>query len=484
MSLERSVASAVLSVAVLCSLVSAVGASVTYIYTGDNYTTAGGGAYNTSMSVSGSFTFASALGINLSNFDALADVVSFTFEDGVQTYTEADTFEFTEFLVSTNESGAITGWAVELSKVPGGQPTGTGIATCNTIPGILATGVCASDALGSAGGIGGVGGGESLTSGAWTAVLEPDVTYTYTYAGNNFTSADAPFTTADSLSISITLSSPLPPNISDFDASGIATVFSFSNGVNVFDNFSATTREFRFTTDGTGAITEWAASAASVSQPGPVGGGSVSCQLGTSIITASDCAPGGPLGGTDHVDAGVDHDLVQGTSIATIIDSPGTWTLRPDPSPFVQTFEIFGSSTGVGWSWRIDIAGSTVAFANNVGPLSIGQTAQDFKNEFVLSINSNLGTSGCSATDISSNRFQLACPDAFGFFLADAAGTGADCLVTDTIGGAGCSFNPTIVQVTPLAVPTLGPWALLFLSGLILTIGLAVLEWRVWAKDS
>ena len=62
MSLERSMASSMLSITVLCCLVSAAGASVTYIYVGDNYTTAGGGPYTTSMSVSGSFTFTGTAG--------------------------------------------------------------------------------------------------------------------------------------------------------------------------------------------------------------------------------------------------------------------------------------------------------------------------------------------------------------------------------------------------------------------------------------
>lgn len=83
-----------LSAAISCSLVSTAQAATTntYTYVGDNYTDAGGGSYTTSMSVSGSFTFSSPLASNLSNFDALPSIVSFTFADGVQVYSETDSF--------------------------------------------------------------------------------------------------------------------------------------------------------------------------------------------------------------------------------------------------------------------------------------------------------------------------------------------------------------------------------------------------------
>jgi len=168
-----------LSAAVMCSLVSTARAAATYTYVGDNYTNAGGGSYTISMSVSGDFTFASPLASNLSNFNALPSIVSFTLTDGVQVYSETGSFAFTEFRVSTNAFGGITAWAVEFSKVPGGLPAGTGIVTCNTNPGIISAGICATDVLGSGGGIGGVGGGESLTSGLWLSPPDfgPAVSY-------------------------------------------------------------------------------------------------------------------------------------------------------------------------------------------------------------------------------------------------------------------------------------------------------------------
>lgn len=170
-----------LSAAISCSLVSTAQAATTntYTYVGDNYTDAGGGSYTTSMSVSGSFTFSSPLASNLSNFDALPSIVSFTFADGVQVYSETDSFSFTEFLVSTNAFGGITEWAVEYSKVPGGPATGTGIGTCNTNPGIVSAGNCATEVLGSGGVISGVGGGESLTAGVWLSPPDfgPGVSY-------------------------------------------------------------------------------------------------------------------------------------------------------------------------------------------------------------------------------------------------------------------------------------------------------------------
>jgi hypothetical protein len=130
------------------------------------------------------------------------------------------------------------------------------------------------------------------------------------------------------MSISITTSIPIPPSSSNFDAAGIVTTFSFSNGVNVVTDLTATGTLFRFSTDATGVITDWAVLAADAT-----GGGSQSCQLGTTImIVVGDaaCAPGGIIGGTAHVDFGL--DISPMSSQAFVVDSPGPWT-GPPPLP-------------------------------------------------------------------------------------------------------------------------------------------------------
>lgn len=72
-------------IATLCSLVSIARAAETFTHTykGDNYTDTGGGPYTTSMSISGSFAFACPLTSNLTNFNALPNIISFTLTDVV-----------------------------------------------------------------------------------------------------------------------------------------------------------------------------------------------------------------------------------------------------------------------------------------------------------------------------------------------------------------------------------------------------------------
>jgi hypothetical protein len=100
--------------------------SATYVYTGSNYATvvdhttctAGTCAdYTTSMSVNGSFTTAAALGPNLSALEIAPLVNSYSFSDGLNTYTSGDpNGRIYEFRVSTDGSGAIvaTGTTITL----------------------------------------------------------------------------------------------------------------------------------------------------------------------------------------------------------------------------------------------------------------------------------------------------------------------------------------------------------------------------------
>jgi hypothetical protein len=100
--------------------------SATYVYTGSNYATvvdhttctAGTCAdYSTSMSATGSFTTAAALPPNLSAVEITPLVTSYSFSDGLNTYTSSDpNGRVVEFRVSTDGSGAIvaTGTTITL----------------------------------------------------------------------------------------------------------------------------------------------------------------------------------------------------------------------------------------------------------------------------------------------------------------------------------------------------------------------------------
>ena len=90
--------------------------------------------------------------------------------------------------------------------------------------------------------------------GSWTAATVGSST-TYTYTGNVFTTAYAPFTLANSVSGSFTITT-LSPDLLDDPVT--PTTFSFSDGVNTFTNTNASITEyFEVSTNASGAITNW-----------------------------------------------------------------------------------------------------------------------------------------------------------------------------------------------------------------------------------
>jgi hypothetical protein len=124
--------------------------------------------------------------------------------------------------------------------------------------------------------------------------------------------------------------------------------------------------------------------------------------------------------------------------------------------PVTRTFSISGTSDETPWSWRISPPETAVTkiSATDVGPVPNGQGPFAFVGVFVASIDANSFSSGCDADSVDVTTFQITCPGDFRFYVNDAPGTGTECEVTGTIGGSGCSFNPTIVEVAS-AVPAL-----------------------------
>jgi len=102
-------------------------AATSYQYSGNNYTTIidftppNGTTYDTSMSVTGSFSTLAPLAANLALTDISADVTSYSFNDGVATLDESTSIVLGVFSVATDALGDITEWKIELGS---GLPIG------------------------------------------------------------------------------------------------------------------------------------------------------------------------------------------------------------------------------------------------------------------------------------------------------------------------------------------------------------------------
>jgi len=100
--------------------------SVTYTYTGNDFETATS-PYTTSDFVSGSFTLPTALGDNLVDDDITSIISSYSFTDGVETFSSTSDPAAEETLdVSTNSTGAITAWSISLAT---GPPASNSVST-------------------------------------------------------------------------------------------------------------------------------------------------------------------------------------------------------------------------------------------------------------------------------------------------------------------------------------------------------------------
>ena len=103
--------------------VAAAQAGVTYTYTGATFLGAHD-PFTTSDNVTGTVTFNTPLGANLNLANVLADVSSFSFTAGPETLTNLTAnAAWTQFQISTDASGNITGWHIYAGLGGGGDFT-------------------------------------------------------------------------------------------------------------------------------------------------------------------------------------------------------------------------------------------------------------------------------------------------------------------------------------------------------------------------
>ena len=109
--------STTLLIGFLLMVVSSHTFAVTYSYEGGFYQNIAGPNYTTSMRISATFETATPLASNLSFSDITASLVSFSFNDGVQTIDQTNA-EILGFYVSTDANGVPATWEITLWEAP------------------------------------------------------------------------------------------------------------------------------------------------------------------------------------------------------------------------------------------------------------------------------------------------------------------------------------------------------------------------------
>jgi len=135
-----------------------------YTYTGNTYDSVSG-SYTTSMRITGSIQTPVPLGPNLILQDVSAGILSYSFNDGLQTLA-GGTPAAASFLFSTDAAGVIVDWTVQLSGSPGAI-----VSNGPPVPG--------SDIIDSGSGLGGFGrvtgtGSGATAQGSWVHVFVPE----------------------------------------------------------------------------------------------------------------------------------------------------------------------------------------------------------------------------------------------------------------------------------------------------------------------
>lgn len=156
----------------------------------------------------------------------------------------------------------------------------------------------------------------------WAAFCTPlaNAGAVYTYTGNDFTSASAPFTTSEYITGSFTVATALGANLSL--ASITPTSFTFSDGVDTVTNLNANSDLFQVATNNLGQINDWY-----IDINYNVGDGPLIQTLGPIRDLSNCCA-----------------DIAENASHTLSASNPkgdnGSWVATgaaPEPSPFVLT---------------------------------------------------------------------------------------------------------------------------------------------------
>jgi hypothetical protein len=142
---------------------------------------------------------------------------------------------------------------------------------------------------------------------------------TYTYTGNDYTSAQSPFTTSDSISGSFTIATLAPSLTNDFIT---PTSWSFSDGINQYTNINGSTGIFEVTTNAQGAIEYWDVN--------------IENAAGSWVFLTTDEPASPPFFFAQVVDDVSELSPVDCSNCEIVQNDPGTWSsVVPEPSALV-----------------------------------------------------------------------------------------------------------------------------------------------------
>jgi PEP-CTERM motif len=149
-----------------------------------------------------------------------------------------------------------------------------------------------------------------LVLSASTLIAHADSIYTYT--GQDFTFATAPFTTGDFVSGSFTTTTPLGDNLND--AFIIPASFSFNDGVDTLNNTNGSVADFFISTNASGAIVDWTIDVTALGE----------------LIEIT----GGPKSAGDDGDIGTAAEGVGVNNVSGAFTSSAPTSVTPEPSTF------------------------------------------------------------------------------------------------------------------------------------------------------
>ena len=146
---------------------------------------------------------------------------------------------------------------------------------------------------------------------------------TYTYTGVNFDAASSPYTTAMSVSGSITLASPLAANLVGHDLLASLTAWSFSTGVQTYSSAAPPPyKEVIVSTHADGTIADWFMRFTNA--------------MDQSLVSCGVVGSGATLGVTwcGYEDSPAEYDWVsEGPDLAHASSAhAGSWSQIPEPS--------------------------------------------------------------------------------------------------------------------------------------------------------